>query len=368
MLDRQDEDADTADVRALAPLRRANEAGGLLPDPAAGGIAAFPRLTQGDLETPVAASSWPPWPDRPAKLLELLWDAPPAGTPALDAVGDRLLARLPPAEQVTLEVSSFLAENALSQLALVDVPGLPAVSRNAAEEGRHPMVTPATAVTLVHAVRRPLRAPSVPLSQQARSPGETAMILNPERSLLGIDPKSTGQLELTASWRERRDDESHDVTGRPVQTVIVDRGDKTLRETLRHEFGDTRHRMVDYTVTAVSRFRQYFGDEPATAFRATPPAPLRINVRSSARPAPPAVESAMPALVWSEIRNPGIVERRRLGGQLLIELARPWHQTGDGELLALICWTSQTSDPSHPREPEARLQRCSPRSRATPSA
>jgi hypothetical protein len=196
-------------------------------------------------------------------------------------------------------------------------------------------------VNLVHAVRRPLSDPDPDgkLDPQRES-GQTFAILNPEPALLKVDPKSTAKLEITATWPERNDEVTTEVAGAPVQSVIIDRGDQALKDTLRHEFGDTRHRKITYTLTAAGRFRQFFHeDEDAEAFRAR--TTLRpVSIPSSARPAPPIVLSTLPTFRWEQedMRMGGfvgpLIRRRRSG--LRVELQRPWFQTGEGEMLAVI--------------------------------
>jgi hypothetical protein len=59
-------------------------------------------------------------------------------------------------------------------------------------------------------------------------------------------------------------------------------------------------------------------------------------VLSSARPVPPVVRSVVPAFTWEETSAGGVVTRRRLGGRVRVELARPWFTTGAGEALAVV--------------------------------
>lgn len=106
---------------------------------------------------------------------------------------------------------------------------------------------------------------------------------------------------------------------------------------MRHEFGDTKHRWVTYTLNALSRFREYFKEsEPDSAFEAQLPQE-RVNILSSARPSPPAVLGVTPAFRWQRTRPAaGRIEHARLGQRLRVELARPWFTTGEGEQLAVI--------------------------------
>ena len=271
------------------------------------------------------------------ELLERPEDSPVGNPLAWD--GERLKVSLAKAEQVTIEVSSLMRDNFLDHFAIKDP--LPAISENAVLSGRHPMVTPARTVTLVHAVRRPLKDPAGLLAPK-REPGQTFAVLNPNPLRLNVDPKSTGQVELTAAWTEHKDDMTQTVKGARVQTITVNRGDDKLKDILRHEFGDTQHRMVTYTVTAVSRFRTFFheqGEDPE-AFVARTQLAQPVNVLSTARPPALIVMSTRPAFAWEEhVEGSGMtmtVRRRRRGGGLRIELERPWFQTGGGEQLAVL--------------------------------
>jgi len=322
----------------------------LFPDFAAGGVCVFPRREPGGLNVNRTERAWSEtWPDFKFKQIVLRervagdssileWEV--ASNISDPSIGDRLIIRLAKAEELTLELSSFLKADFLDHFA-INVNSLPAVSGAAASEGRHPMVTPERAVTLVHAVRRPLSDPRGTLKVR-RNQGETFALLDPDPALLGIDPKSTAKVEIAATWTERSDDATREVANAPVQTVIVDRGDQFLKDQIRHEFGDTRRRKITYTLTAVSRFRQFFDtSEDNEAFVVRRALPEPVNIPNSARPSPPIVVSTRPAFVWQENREnlPDFtLIRRRLGGYLRLELKGPWYETGEGEQLAVLVW------------------------------
>jgi hypothetical protein len=312
-----------------------------LPDPAAGGVMAVQRGEPSAPNVASAEQAWDePWPDLKPKQVELT--TPQAGRPAEIAwEGQRLVVRLAPAEQVTLALSTFPRKEILGEFELSEVV--------ATTGGRHPMISPARTLTLVHAVRRPLLPPEPSLSLKERKPGETFAELKPKpgSELLGVDPKSTGQIEVTARWTETEDNQPpREVPETPVQTVTVDRGDVTLKDALRHEFGDTRHRKVKYTLKAVSRFRPYFHQqEDPDAFTRKAPSEVEIPIPSSARPPAPIVLSTRPAFAWEEVASsdlpPSTLVRRRLGGRLRVELQPPWHHTGEGELLGVVVRTAE---------------------------
>jgi hypothetical protein len=149
-----------------------------LPDPASRGIAAYLRPGPGGNEPGPKRDAWTGvWPDVVGKVLELTERVGQDGQLAVD--GERVTVRLGQAEQVTLEVSSFLDDDALDDFAIrawlgapppdptghdadvmpSDVPpdAVPPETLDlAASGGRHPMVTPPRVLRLVHAVQRPL--------------------------------------------------------------------------------------------------------------------------------------------------------------------------------------------------------------------
>jgi hypothetical protein len=262
-------------------------------------------------------------------------------------MGDILVVRLAKAEQITLELSSRLKGDLLDHFAIKSL-SLSPESEQAARAGRHPMVSPARSVTLVHAVRQPLRAPSGKLTAR-RNPGDTFAVLEPDHPLLGIDPQSTAQLDVTADWSEFREPAKRDKSGEAaerragvqVQSVVINRGDERLKDVLRHEFGDTRHRTISYSLVASSRFRQFFAQNDQGSFSVTSTLPGPVIIPSSARPPPPVPLGVRPAFfrkIEQLSRKDLIVRRRRLGSYLRVELQPPWFVSGDGERLAVVMW------------------------------
>lgn len=312
-----------------------------LPDPAADGVSVFLRPEPGGPPADREAKEWPePWPGFVAKTLTLRISEP--GDPTLDwATPHDLVACLEPAEQVTLEVSSFVDPDRLTDFALNDwmpratgTTGPVQGAVDAVAVGRHPMITPAYPVTLVHAVRRPL-AKAEGTFVPSRAEGQTFVTLSPDPLRLGVHTNSTAALQVSAAWDEVDDaGEASPVTGAPVATVAVARGDTEL-PAVRHELGDTKHRRVTYTLTSISRFRHFFEGGSDADFQ-TVGTTAEVVVRSAARPIPPVVRSVVPAFTWQEERDDFTVVRRRLGGRVRVELARPWFTTGAGEALAVV--------------------------------
>jgi len=111
-----------------------------------------------------------------------------------------------------------------------------------------------------------------------------------------------------------------------------------------HDFGDTRARVVDVRLAAVSRDAGEFIKLPETeAIRKSASHPIVLY--GSARPLVPVVDYVMPLLYWTADQLPaGLHTRKREAGWFRIWLSRGWYQSGNGELLALL----YSDDETHP--------------------
>jgi hypothetical protein len=116
-----------------------------------------------------------------------------------------------------------------------------------------------------------------------------------------------------------------------------------------HQFGDTKHRLVTYTLTAISRFRQYFdqGSEPDADFQLIQAQPV-VNVLSTARPPEVDVDSVVPSFAWTATASGIRIERTRSSWRLRLALRGSWYRTGIGERLAVITSPDGTSGGSPP--------------------
>lgn len=376
--------------RALAPPRSsASPRNGRhytwLPDPVVDGVTvvAVPLAPDRD-PSPPAIEAWgtESWPDYKAKGIAL--EPVPAGEPirAEWDGGGTVSVSLPAGEEAFVEISSSLVDNTLQHFAA----GLWLLGNQSlvtdANTGRHPVVTPALTLRAVHAVRRPLGTPSADLVV-SRSVGDTAATLTgAANAAFGVHVASTGQVDVTASWDEWGDSDLPTPRSEVVESLPVGL-DRTPLPAIRHQFADTKYRRIRYTLTAWSRFRAYFrADDPDEAFAAsTTLAP--VDVLSSARPQPPVVLSVVPAARWHDdapeplpittgelgpedgtvpqddpdreaptVRGDPSDEERpfrtrvRHGGRLQVELAGPWHSTGEGEQLAIVVAAEPPPDPS----------------------
>ena len=106
------------------------------------------------------------------------------------------------------------------------------------------------------------------------------------------------------------------------------------------QFGDTRHRWIDYKLVAASRYREYF-DKILTANPALPTTResewlQRVNIPSTARPKAPEIDYVIPTFEWRKTQTAEAARHHRLGGGIRIFLKRPWYSSGDDEMLAVI--------------------------------
>ncbi|MEU4447686.1 hypothetical protein AB0K14_10275 [Actinosynnema sp. NPDC050801] len=324
--------------RALAAF----ESGGGLPDPAVAGVAARLRAEPGGVAEPIVErSAWhPAWPDPVAKSVELVERGPDRPI-TLHWDGDRLVVGLAKGEHVTVALSSTLRDQYVAHFEMQDwltQPGVPPQSLVEAQKGGHPLLSPPRVLRLVHAVRRPLVEPRWRLARDAvvREEGDTTAVLHPKFGEGDLNTDSTLEVAVAARWTEKSDTGEEVVQVEHLHTEPVERGAPRF-EPLRHSFGDTKHRRVVYTLTAVSRFRDCFHDsEPDSAFRVAKAQPP-VVIPSSARPPAPVVLSVGPAFRWSAPQVSQFrVERVREGGWLRVELARPWFVTGEGEALGVL--------------------------------
>jgi hypothetical protein len=307
--------------------------------------------------------SWPgTWPDlRPVRLR--IVDG--GGSPHWDAASRLLTVSLPQAAMVTVRVSSHLAARDLPVLGIWML--LPERVRDSLDDlavnGRHWMLTPYQEVTLVHAVEKPLAAPTIEVTDAGvtRNRGETFAVLTGQ---VANHAKSTGRIDIDAHWTEPVDDLARpgpdDITG---QAQVADfsieadedmctigrddvrpAGGKPAVHAVRHEFRDTKHRTVTYRATATTRFREYFPVEiTGKPELITHQGPERdLVVPSSRQPDPPAIRYVVPTFTWHEEEagpestGRRTVRRTRKGNGLRVYLDRPWYSSGAGELLAVV--------------------------------
>jgi hypothetical protein len=345
---------------------RADAAGSGLPDPAAEGVNAYIPAEPGGLTQAVSDRiGWSPsWPNQQPKTIELIAHNNLSVPVTMKWINNSTLrVTLGKAEQATIELSSTIRGDMEDHLAVTDYFSNPPISLVSLENtrlGRNPVVTPARRILVVHAVKRPLAEPrwNLPLAIE-RGAGDTTAVLKPTFTAVdtgqGLNTDSTGRLDVAASWTEFEDVAVEAERGQRPVTVThlhsetIARGDPPSM-LIRHEFGDTKHRTVTYTLNATTRFREYFkASEPESSFQLSrEQAP--VNILSTARPPAPVVLGVVPAFRWTRTQTGADrLEHTRRAQQLRVELARPWFQTGEGEQLAVVLapddtWVAAASD------------------------
>lgn len=190
---------------------------------------------------------------------------------------------LPPAEVAHVLISSNLHEDEgkfqarLANMALwqwiIEPPTPPSsllnIIENFSRQGRNWLLTPPRSLMLVHAVKQPIEAPQFKdLSAEKKSLGQTFAKLIDEQ--ISVHKKSTSKFDIKAKWEEPVDIPSlehpqgvGDVprVSREAQVgerIIKKPNIKAIELNLRHDFGDTKHRLVNYSATATTRFAEYF--------------------------------------------------------------------------------------------------------------
>lgn len=276
-----------------------------------------------------------------------------AGEPEWNKGARRLTAFVPKAETARVRLSSYVGDEALALLGIWrwieerKPPVSAAVKRRLhqlALHGRHWMLTPFRDLTLVHAVQQPLLIPDISKLTVTRQIGSTAAVLH---DAVAIHAKSTGKLDFEAEWTEPVDPIAEPMpktvsgSGHAFEVSIAYPGlpeqpaDNVATVAHRHEFGDTKHRRVEYTAVATTRYREYFADDSLEFTRTTETTTLEVP--SSARPEAPRVLYVVPTFGWE--RPPatgGAVSSARSGGGLRVYLERPWHSSGDEEVLGVV--------------------------------
>jgi hypothetical protein len=219
------------------------------------------------------------------------------------------------------------------------------------------MLTPYIELRLVHAVEKPLTPPELRVLKFERDPEQNFVTL--ADGILRSHAKSTGQVDIDATWQEWVDDPTEPVPHRihghaHVATVNVELTTRDPDQILlslaqpgpiRHTFGDTKHRNVSYQPTATTRFREYFHpsitNQPELITRtgelSTGPAGQGWPIPSSRRPEPPSLAYLLPTFSWTRTadRSAGRVRSLRDGAGIRVYLNRPWFFSGDDELLAV---------------------------------
>ncbi|WSH68239.1 hypothetical protein U8Q05_30670 (plasmid) [Rhizobium ruizarguesonis] len=277
---------------------------------------------------------------------------------------------------------------------LIETFGVPHWTLNMAERkfvsgmavmGANWLLTPFRNLVMVHATQQPLCLPELVALSSFRDPGSKFTDLHSR--IVRLHGPSTGKFEIEADWHEWVDDLS-----KPAPERIIGKGqlgeiqlsenhenefnlDDAVNSQIhdparprapanRHEFGDTKFRLIHYRVRATTRFREYLppslyahrdlvtrlgpvatgapvrlaADDDAGAPVLTDPAgdTGQTLVLASAPPADPRVLYVVPTFRWTRTSSDGGQQVTRIGNGLRVWLDRPWFSSGDGELLGVV--------------------------------
>ncbi|HYF95321.1 MAG TPA: hypothetical protein VD969_24175 [Symbiobacteriaceae bacterium] len=303
------------------------------------------------LAVPFDTQAWPHY--RPFRLKVIEGD----GAPGPDlADPDAFVVQLPKAVVAPVRISCYPTQAELEkQLGIwrwlmesftsdPDTPpgGNPSYNQllKLALAGQHWMVTPYREILLIHAVQQPLLAPQFTTMGVARDHGVTWADI---RYVTPIDGKSTQKLDVTATWSLHVDplgkQEPEVVDGSAhAFTTPVDPNSVSLQGLGRHEFGDTKHRLVHYKGIAMTRFPEFFpeGTTPLTRTTDETTGDRDLHIPSTARPDVPDVLYVLPAFEWVPGVSGSTSIMTRKGNALRIYLNRPWYSSGDDEKLGVI--------------------------------
>jgi hypothetical protein len=273
-----------------------------------------------------------------------------------------------------ISLKAAIADNQLKQL--VEVASVLKPVENIAvghfvDGSLHP-VTPPRFLTLVHAVRRPLKQPDFAHSPEleratqgdfmvqrsATVPQGDAGATVAQATIHGcIDAHwlSTGKITCYAEWTDQIDDLKQPRPG-PVKTSEVafelandghlpgcshNQGDKGPFRSIDgqiHHFRDTRAHKVTYSLAASTRFRQYYPEkEKPESFLTQGLTTRTVTVASSVRPPAPRLSYVVPAFQWRDSYD--AAQKVWYRGRIIVlraYLERPFLVSGDNEGLGIV--------------------------------
>lgn len=332
-----------------------------LPDPLATGIAVFVDPNAPPTVRAYSGSSF----DTLAPIRFEL-HATTAATPIVSsgAGGDAFTVGLPPATILEVDYASTMPADALAYMAAWQNGGSAALKAADATSGQSPYLMGHRTMRLVHAVKQPIAPASLTGLVLSKNPSDTFVTL--VGATLNVHSRSTGDVEIGVEWTEIQD-----LVGAPPAVAVprktfayrtsvgygsdsvalpvvpspagTPNGDSCPANTgapsARIDFGDTKHRSVQFRCTSSTRYGEYYDPaDVADPSQTTLSGPLSeaIAVLNSGRAPKPDVAYVVPTLNWQGSDAPGSLQHDRLGGTVRIYLNRPWFATGDGELLAVI--------------------------------
>jgi hypothetical protein len=220
----------------------------------------------------------------------------------------------------------------------------------------HWLLISQTELQLVHAVEKPLVAPAFDSLEAVPALGMNAVRIN--GSVL-VDPDSTGELEVFASWIDPVDDGQQCKAGKPstaassasalTQRVelaqVAVQGEEKVDLAFDHVIGDTKFHEIAYSVSGKSRFASYFKsdtkagdvDRAGRFVRSDPSHNRKLYVCNRGVPDAFKVLYAIPAFRWANLAAPRHTTiHQRQARTVRFYLDCKWWSSGAGELAAVL--------------------------------
>jgi hypothetical protein len=294
---------------------------------------------------------------------------------------DRILyIMLPKGHRVTINYASFWRpDDVKNKSALYNVlfngAGVNPKAREHSMNGQHWMFSPWRQLALTHAVQQPLENPELNVIDPERKYDDTTAKLG---SLIRVSGISTDKINLEATWKEFTDDlaeigpDIKDASAH-VAALNVEYPDAILvngqpkiggspysflnipsehkEDNIVQQFGDTKHRNVEYQPISTTSYREYFTALREAAIHFGKEFPLtrdgnklKVNILSTARPVAPQVEYVIPSFNWLKNAT-GKVETHIRTGNVRVYMKRPWFSSGEGERIAVVLARSNNFTP-----------------------
>ncbi|WP_158789037.1 hypothetical protein [Granulicella sp. L46] len=289
--------------------------------------------------------------DAVAEILDLHQQHPAASNPTTPPVG------APPPSVVPPPPPAAPSQHATDTFtAIIDM--IPAA---VFVDGSSHQTTPPVRITLVHAVSKPVDPPKFepgtadsnpahpPKFKPAhfpvtRQPGQSAAAMSGQ---ISAHWQSTSKITVHATWVDSVDDLTQpgpkDRTTSEVAGELTNDGSpatpwRNINSNLgMHQFRDTRAHVVTYSLSAFTRFREFFPGDPNSDIDKFSRLgdPCQVTVCSSVRPPAPAILYVIPVFSWRECTVNGMSQRGRTMA-LRVYLARPFRVSGNRETIGVV--------------------------------
>jgi hypothetical protein len=368
-----------------------------LPDPLANEITGWledhiERKYYGPVRIPLSHGSRAAWPELLVHLLRfeaLKQGSSPSFTtgrttfvfsPGLSHDSLSLNVGLPPAHVATLTLQSGFGIDGKKNLEVMawwerslSLSPEMQTSEEAALRGDHPMLCSPVRLTLVHAVRVPIRDVHVQFHKRSdlfsgpTIPGTTRKLTQfviareSGKSLVQVslpielDRKSTGKVRVSVKWSECRDNGNGSLqiaTGNAIalDELIPNNASKPAAEEddlkksiLQFDPSSTKFSPLTVSATAGSRFREQFPSESEEQCSRTG-SPISVELLSCKPPDAPEILYLVPTFGWDDNGHdrPVVFRSKRQAAGVRVYLGSRWFSSGDDELLAVVI--HQTED------------------------